>query len=79
MITLFLGSYLFSFSQSNSIELINIDNDNCLPIKFQCYETAPGNPRGYLWDFGNGKKSNQSSPKVSYTSSGNYQIKLNND
>ncbi len=76
LITLFLGSYLFSFSQSNSIELINIDNDNCLPIKFQCYETAPGNPRGYLWDFGNGKKSNQSSPKVSYTSSGNYQIKL---
>ena len=76
LITLLLGAYLFSFSQHNSIEIINIDNDNCLPIKFQCYQTAPGNPKGYLWDFGNGKKSNKSSPKVTYSSSGNYQVKL---
>ena len=76
VILLLQFSSQITFSQNNTIELTNIDNDNCLPITYHFNQTASGSPRGFLWDFGNGKKSNQSSPKVSFSNPGNYQIKL---
>jgi len=33
-------------------------------------------PKGYLWDFGNGSRSNNVSPSTTYTSAGTYTIKL---
>ena len=48
----------------------------CLPAEIQFTPTSSGTPKGYLWDFGNGTKSNSAHPIAVYTSPGTYSVRL---
>lgn len=52
------------------------NNGACLPADIQFTQISSGTPRGYLWDFGNGAKSNQANPVITYTAAGSYTVKL---
>ncbi len=67
--TLFLLSFLFSskiFSQSADI------TEGCIGMKVQFSAPGPGN-----WDFGDGKSSGLATPQITYTKSGNFEVKFN--
>ncbi|MEO8771461.1 MAG: PKD domain-containing protein [Ferruginibacter sp.] len=51
-------------------------SSNCLPADIQFNQTSSGNPVGYLWDFGNGTRSNMANPVATYTSPGTYAVRL---
>lgn len=57
----------FTFSGNNGV---------CLPANIQFTQTSSGTPKGFLWDFGNGTKSNQPNPIATYTSPGAYTVRL---
>lgn len=65
-----------SFGQPLTINYNSSSGQFCTPATISFTQQHPGNPKGYLWDFGNGQKSNLAQPEVVYTSPGNYTIKL---
>ncbi len=52
------------------------DGTFCAPAVVQFTPTASGNPRSYIWNFGNGTITNGTSPKVTYAKAGTYTVKL---
>ncbi|MFT3911602.1 MAG: PKD domain-containing protein [Ferruginibacter sp.] len=46
------------------------------PSNIQFTNNSTGSPVGYLWDFGNGSKSNLANPIVTFTSPGAYTVRL---
>lgn len=48
----------------------------CAPVQVRFTQTSSGTPKGFLWDFGNGQRSNNPNPAVTYTSAGNYRVRL---
>lgn len=48
----------------------------CLPVDIQFNQTSSGTPKGYLWDFGNGTKSNAANPVTTYSAAGSYSVRL---
>ncbi len=51
-------------------------NNACLPVNIQFTQTSSGTPKGYLWDFGNGTRSNAANPIATFTSAGSYSVRL---
>ncbi len=54
----------------------NTGGNTCLPIDVQFTQTSSGTPKGYLWDFGNGTKSNSPTPLVTFSTPGTYTVRL---
>ena len=48
----------------------------CSPVAVQFTQNCSGTPVGYIWDFGNGRTSNQPNPVFNFTTTGNYAVKL---
>ncbi|MEO6671693.1 MAG: PKD domain-containing protein [Ferruginibacter sp.] len=65
----------FLFGQSTDFSFQG-SSSNCLPADIQFTQTSTGSPVGYLWDFGNGTRSNLANPITTYTSPGVYTVRL---
>ncbi len=66
----------YLLSQTVSFTYKSINNSSCNPDTIQFTPNAPGNPVGYLWDFGNSRKSHSAHPSVIYVGGGAYKVKL---
>ena len=62
--------------QTTDFTFQNNNTNSCLPIEIQFTQSSTGTPVGYLWDFGNGSKSNSANPVATYTSPGYYSVRL---
>lgn len=67
--------HFFVFSQSANFNYSAVKNSYCAPaiVKFTSIPTS--NPVGYLWDFGNGIKSNEANPSIVFNA-GSYTVRL---
>jgi len=50
--------------------------DGKVPLEVRFTDTSSGNPTSWLWDFGDGSKSNLQNPAHTYTSAGTYTVSL---
>ena len=69
-------SHFDSICQSTDFTYENVNNQSCLPITLQFAQTSTGSPVGYLWDFGNGSRSNNAHPTSTFTLPGTYTVRL---
>ena len=69
-------SHFDSICQSTDFTYENVNNQSCLPITLQFTQTSTGSPVGYLWDFGNGSRSNNAHPTSTFTLPGTYTVRL---
>lgn len=72
---LFIGMSVTANAQTTDFTYQN-SNGDCLPIDVQFTQTSSGTPKGYLWDFGNGTRSNMANPVVTFTTAGTYTVRL---
>lgn len=63
-------------AQTTDFSFRSDDNLFCSPAQVQFSQTSSGRPKGYLWDFGNGVRSNSPAPSVTYNNPGNYRVRL---
>ena len=74
-----LGCYFLSIyttAQVADFSFQNISTQTCLPTTYQFTASSSVHPVGYLWDFGNGNKSNSANPTTTYYSAGNFRVSL---
>jgi gliding motility-associated-like protein len=67
--------HFFVFSQTANFNYSTVDNSFCAPATVKFTSIASTNPVGYLWDFGNGIKSNESNPSIVFNA-GIYNVRL---
>src|SRR5438045_2798920 len=48
----------------------------CTPSTIKFTQTCTGDPQGFTWDFGNGKKGYAGNETITYISPGTYTVKL---
>ena len=75
LVILFIATSQFVFGQTTDFTFQG-GSSNCLPAEIQFTQTSSGSPVGYLWDFGNGTRSNMANPVATYTSPGTYAVRL---
>lgn len=52
------------------------DTVYCTPYKMTFTQNCTGSPVGFVWDFGNGQKSNSAAAPATYLTPGNYKVTL---
>lgn len=78
-IVFFIFFYFLSFCalcQTAGFSYRSINNSFCNPDTVQFTQTSTGNLIGYIWDFGNNRKSHSANPTVIYSNAGTYTVKL---
>lgn len=65
-----------TYGQSASFSYSSLSGTFCNPDTIKFSTSASGSPKGYIWDFGNGKNSSKTNPLSVYTSPGTYKVKL---
>src|SRR5665647_2406856 len=73
--------YFFSFasiakSQTADFTYSTSDGLFCNPSTLQFTSSFTGNPKGFVWIFGNGTGSNNQNPSITYNKAGSYTVKL---
>jgi len=48
----------------------------CNPVSVQFTQMSTGNPKAFVWTFGNGQRSNSPNPEIIYINAGSYTVKL---
>jgi gliding motility-associated-like protein len=66
----------FTYGQSASFSYSSLSGTFCNPDTVKFRPSVSGSPKGFIWNFGNGKSSSKASPLVVYTSPGTYKVKL---
>ncbi len=64
------------YSQTTDFTFRSDDNLLCAPASVKFIQTSSGQPKGYLWDFGNGVRSNMPNPTVSFPNAGTFTVRL---
>ena len=77
----FLVAYLFLFtlvakSQTADFTFTATNNLFCNPSVIQFTQACTGTPTGFVWNFGNGKSSNQPNPLITFPNAGTFTVKL---
>ena len=72
----FVSYSLIAKSQSADFTYQSSDGLFCNPSTIQFTQTSTGNPKGFVWSFGNGGGSNSPNPVITYTNAGSYTVKL---
>ncbi len=63
-------------AQTTDFTYTGDNNLYCAPANVNFVQTSSGTPKGYLWSFGNGVRSNVANPSVVYDNPGTYTIRL---
>ncbi|MBC7536868.1 MAG: PKD domain-containing protein [Ferruginibacter sp.] len=63
-------------AQTTDFTYQNSNSNACLPIEILFSQTSTDAPVGYLWDFGNGSRSNSANPVATYSTAGYYTVRL---
>jgi len=72
----FVSFSLLAKAQTADFTYQTSDGLFCNPSSVQFTQTATGNPRGFVWTFGNGQGSNSPNPTITYNNAGSYTVKL---
>jgi len=70
-----LWTCYFAVAQTANFTYTPIGNSYCAPATINFTSQASSIPVGYLWNFGNGQKSNQANPKIIFRA-GTYRVHL---
>ena len=62
--------------QTVDFTFISSSNQFCAPATVRFSNHSPGSPIGFLWNFGNGLKSNAPNPSITFNSSGTFHVRL---
>jgi gliding motility-associated-like protein len=65
-----------AIGQNANFNYSAIGGSFCSPTTVKFINQSSGNPIGYLWEFGNGQRSNSANPTTTFNNAGNYQVKL---
>ncbi len=65
-----------AIGQNANFSYTSIGGTFCNPTTIKFINQSSGNPIGYLWDFGNGQRSNSANPIITFDNAGVYQVKL---
>lgn len=65
-----------AIGQNANFNYTAIGGTFCNPTAIKFINQSTGSPVGYLWDFGNGIRSNSANPIITFDSAGIYQVKL---
>ncbi len=65
-----------SASAQLSADFFAASTQGCSPLTVQFQDNSTGSPTSWFWDFGNGITSSAQNPLVTYTTGGNYSVRL---
>ena len=75
LVFLLLATYANSFSQTADFSFSTDSSSHCEPYTTTFTQTCSGNPRGFIWNFGNNQRGSDPVETVNYTA-GTYSITL---
>lgn len=70
-----MPGYFIAYGQI-SVDFSASVTSGCTPVNVQFTDLSTGNPTIWFWDFGNGTTSNEKNPVATFTTQGNYSIRL---
>lgn len=70
------GLLLFAKGQTTDFTFRSEGDLYCAPVEVQFTQTSSGRPKGYLWDFGNGIRSNAANPAITFNNPGTFTVRL---
>ncbi|HNP55195.1 MAG TPA: PKD domain-containing protein, partial [Ferruginibacter sp.] len=68
--------YTYAQGQQTDFTYRSTQDLYCAPVDIQFTQQSSGQPKGFIWTFGNGEKSNKANPLIRFNAPGTYRVKL---
>jgi gliding motility-associated-like protein len=68
--------HVLVFGQQTDFTYRSTQDLYCAPALIQFTQQSSGQPKGFIWTFGNGEKSNKANPLIRFNTPGTYRVKL---